>query len=406
MSATESSLPTFTVLEQGVCAAAGFRAAGVAAGIKRSGGLDLVLLVSDLPASVAATYTSHPAAAAPVHVSRARSAGGAARGVVVNSGCANAVTGKQGQADAEEMAAAAAAAAGLAPGEMLVCSTGKIGTFLPMDKVHSGITQAAGALGTDDLAVAQAILTTDTRPKRAAVAHPDGWTLGGMTKGAGMIAPDMSAGKSATMLAFITTDAAVAPEVLQAALSSAVAGSFNRITVDGEPSTNDTVLAFANGASGITPSPATISAALDAVCASLAEAIVRDGEGATKFVRVNVTGAASTADAERAARSIADSPLVKCALYGADANWGRVVAAVGKARVAFELDAMTVSMGGVTLFDHGPVTDPGAEAQAHEALLAHDVTVTCHLAAGEAAAEILTTDLSVGYVECNADYEP
>lgn len=393
-----------TEIEGGVCAPKGFRAAGVAAGIKRSGGLDLVLLLSDTAATVAGTFTTHLAAAAPVHVSRARVANGRARGVVVNSGCANAVTGAQGQADAEAMATWAANAAGMAADDMLVCSTGKIGTFLPMDKVAEGIGQAFAALGSDetvDQVVAQAILTTDTRPKRAALSHPDGWVLGGMTKGAGMIAPNM-----ATMLAFLTTDAVVAPDVLQDALSAAVEATFNRITVDGEPSTNDTVLLFANGASGITPAYDDLAAAVESVCASLAEAIVRDGEGATKFVRVIVAGALDDKEALTAARTIADSPLVKCALYGADANWGRVAAAIGKAKVAFDPDAMTIAMGGVTLYDHGPVIDHEAEKLAHEALLAHDVEIVCHLGIGPGSGEILTADFSPGYVACNADYEP
>jgi glutamate N-acetyltransferase/amino-acid N-acetyltransferase len=394
----------FTSTEQGVCAARGFRAAGVAAGIRASGGPDLVVLVSDQPAAVAGTFTTHKAAAAPVRISRSRVQTGSARGVVVNSGCANAVTGSRGLRDAEDMAAAAAGAVGAEPVEMLVCSTGKIGSFLPMDRVARGIAEAAATLGASleaDEAVARAILTTDTRPKRAAVVHDSGWTLGGMAKGAGMIAPNM-----ATMLAFLTTDAEIPADLLAQALPPVVASTFNTITVDGEPSTNDTVLIFANGASGVTPSPAELGAALESVCLSLAEAIVADGEGATKFVRVRVTGAWSVEEAARAARCVADSPLVKAALFGSDPNWGRVAAALGKADVTLDLDALTLGMGGVTLYDSGLATGDEALTRAGEALKAREIAIDCDLGVGDGEATILTTDLSFGYVEINAEYEP
>lgn len=394
----------FEDLEQGICAAAGFRAAAVEAGIKRTGGLDLVLAVSDRPAAVAGTFTTHRAAAAPVRLTRLRVASGAARGVVVNSGCANAVTGARGLQDAEDMAGAAAAQTGVEMAEMLVCSTGKIGSHLPMDKVAEGIAAAASRLASGPMAdeeAARAILTTDTRPKRACVAHASGWSLGGMAKGAGMIAPDM-----ATMLAFLTTDAVVPAEHLQAALGVAVQGSFNAITVDGEPSTNDTVLVFANGASGVTPSPGELSRALANVCGRLAEAIVADGEGATKFVRVAVRGAWSAVEARRAARSIAESPLVKCALYGADANWGRIAAALGKGDITLDLDVVSIWMGGMLLFDRGRATGDRAVELAHAGLLGREVEITCDLGVGDAGATMLTTDLSPGYVEVNAEYEP
>jgi len=393
-----------TELEQGVCAAAGFRVAGVEAGIKRSGGLDLVLLVSDRPATGAGTFTTHRAAAAPVQVSRPRAAAGLARGVVVNAGCANAVTGARGLADATEMAAAAAAQVGVPAEEMLVCSTGKIGSYLPMDRVAKGIAEAAAGLGSsaaDDAQAARAILTTDTRPKRAAERHEAGWTLGGMAKGAGMIAPNM-----ATMLAFLTTDAVVPAARLQPALAAAVDGSFNCITVDGEPSTNDTVLVFANGASGVTPADGALEAALRSVCGRLAAAIVADGEGATKFVTVHVTGAANAAEARLAARTVADSPLVKTALFGCDANWGRVAAALGKSGAAWDLDALRIAMAGVTLLDHGVIA-PGEDVEAaNAALRPREVTIECDLGVGQGSASILTSDLSLGYVEVNAEYEP
>jgi glutamate N-acetyltransferase/amino-acid N-acetyltransferase len=391
----------FTESEEGVCAAAGFRAGAAAAGIKASGGPDLVLVVSDGPAAVAGTFTTHKAAAAPVRLSRARIPSGTARGVVANSGCANAVTGAGGRKDAEDMAAWAAAAVGAAPDELLVCSTGKIGSRLPMDRVAKGIAEAAAALGRDDEAVARAILTTDTRPKRAAARHATGWCLGGMAKGAGMIAPNM-----ATMLAFLTSDAIIAPELLRQVLPRVVASTFNRITVDGEPSTNDTVLLFANGASGQAPSPADVEEALASVCGRLAEALVADGEGATKFVRVRVSGAWSTEEAHRAARSVAESPLVKTALFGSDANWGRIAAALGKSDVTLDLEALTIAMAGVTLYDGGEATGEEALRRAEEALNAREITIDCDLRMGDGEAVILTTDLSTGYVKLNAEYEP
>ena len=391
----------FTGIPGAVCAATGFRAAGVAAGLKRSGGLDLALVVSDTPASAAGVFTAHRAAAAPVHVSRERLAGGVAQVIVVNAGCANAVTGARGRRDAEAMAAEAAAAIGVDPGLALVCSTGKIGNFLPMDRVSLGIAEAAGNLGRDDAPAADAILTTDTRRKTAALSHDAGWRLGGMAKGAGMISPDM-----ATMLAFITTDAVVAPDVLQKALTAAVNDSFNAITVDGECSTNDTVLVLANGASGVTPSADDVAAALGSVCGSLARAIVADGEGATKFVHVRVSGARTPEEARRAARSVAESPLVKCALFGEDANWGRVAAARGKTDVGLGLDVLSIAMGGVTLFDRGQPVVGDAEGRAHEGLTAHEISIDCDLAVGDASGEILTTDFSHGYVDINAEYEP
>jgi len=267
--------------------------------------------------------------------------------------------------------------------------------------VSRGIADAAGRLGTDDAAAAGAILTTDTRRKTAAVSHADGWRLGGMAKGAGMISPDM-----ATMLAFVTTDAVVAPDLLQKALAAAVNDSFNAITVDGECSTNDTVLVLANGASGVTPSADDVAAALGTVCGRLARAIVEDGEGATKFVRVVVTGARTPEEARRAARSVAESPLLKCALFGEDANWGRVAAALGKTDAGLDLDSLSIAMGGVTLFDRSQPVGEDAEARAHESLTAHEISIDCDLGLGDASGEILTTDFSHGYVDINAAYEP
>lgn len=384
-----------------VCAAKGFRAAGVAAGIKKSGGLDLALIVSDAAAWVAGTFTTNRAAAAPVRVSRSRIARGTARGVVVNSGCANACTGKRGYQDAVAMAKEAARAAGVEAEEMLVCSTGKIGVFLPMEAVRAGIAAAASSLSYDDEEAAAAIMTTDSRPKRAAIRHDRGWTVGGIAKGAGMIAPNM-----ATMLAFITIDAVVAPTQLQEILSEVVGHTFNSITVDGDTSTNDTVLAFANGASGVTPDAGELSSAIERVCGSLAEQIVADGEGATKFVRVRVNGAAREEEARRAARAVAESLLVKTALYGGDPSWGRIVAALGYSNVEADLDRITISIAGHELIRMGEPAAAELHRQARTALEgAGQVTILCDLGAGPASAEILTTDLSPEYVRLNAEYE-
>jgi glutamate N-acetyltransferase/amino-acid N-acetyltransferase len=269
-----------------------------------------------------------------------------------------------------------------------------------MAAVGHGVTALAEALGRDDEVVARAIMTTDTRPKRAAVEHAAGWRLGGMAKGAGMISPDM-----ATMLAVVTTDARADAGDLAAALRAAAASTFNRITVDGDQSTNDTVLAFANGASGVSPAPGELAAALLAVCRSLAEQIVADGEGATRLVRIRVRGAADPGEAERAARTVADSLLVKTALWGGDANWGRVAAALGRAGVAGDFDHLGVSICGVLLLDRGVPEGEEAAARARTGLAQHDVVVECDLGIGRASAEVLTTDLSPGYVELNGEYE-
>lgn len=384
----------------GVCAPQGFLAAGVSAGLKRSGAPDLALVVSTRPASVAGVFTRNNVAAAPVQVSRKRVAAGSARAVVVNSGCANACTGDQGLSDAEAMAGAAEDALGLAAGEVLVCSTGLIGSFLPMDRIAAGIARAASSLSGDDGAAARAIMTTDSVPKMAAVASPDGWRVGGIAKGAGMISPNM-----ATMLAFVTTDAEVEPAVLQGALRRVAGRTFNTITVDGDTSTNDTVLAFANGASGAGPGAEELEAALFAVCDSLARQIVSDGEGVTKFVTVRVSGAATGEDAVRAARAIAESTLVKTALFGEDANWGRVASAVGNSGAAARFDGLTISMAGIPLLTEGISEGVEAVEAARTAMKGKQVTIECDLGAGFAEAQILTTDLTTDYVRLNAEYE-
>ncbi|MGH2812169.1 MAG: bifunctional glutamate N-acetyltransferase/amino-acid acetyltransferase ArgJ, partial [Actinomycetota bacterium] len=386
---------------KGVTAAKGFQASGVSAEIKASGARDLALIFSGRPASAAGTFTTNLAAAAPVQVSRERVAAGVARGVVVNSGCANAATGKRGYDDAVEMAALAAAAVGIPAEEMLVCSTGLIGSNLPMERVTAGIRQAAAGLSDEDASATEAIMTTDTRPKRAAVASDEGWSVGGIAKGAGMIAPRM-----ATMLAFITTDAEVEPRSLRPTLSEVVDWTFNAITIDGDTSTNDTVICLANGASGVAPGFDEFPEALNTVCRSLAEQIVADGEGATKFVRVRVTGARTTDEARASARTVAESLLVKTALWGGDPNWGRVVAALGRSGTDFDPEKISISIGGFDLLVRGePVTEE-ARVAARSAIKSYDeMAIVCDLASGGEWFEIMTTDLSPKYVELNAAYE-
>ena len=398
---------TVTAIAGGVATPRGFRAAGVSAGIKASGNPDLMLLVADAPAQVAAVFTTNKVIAAPVVVSRehiARS-GGLARAVVVNSGCANACTGDAGMRDAREMTAETARLVGCPVEQVLVSSTGVIGVALPMDKVRSGLPAAFKALGADQgPAAARAIMTTDLSPKESAARISIGGreaTIGGMCKGAGMIEPMM-----ATMLGFVTTDASVPPALLARALREAVDQTFNAITVDGDSSTNDCVLLLASGASGAAvdeASYATFVEGLTAVCRELALAIVRGGEGATKLVTVNVTGAASSAEARKAAKVIANSLLVKTAIHGGDPNWGRLICAAGRAGVAFDASRAAVTMGSLVLFKDGQPHDELAPAAA-EYLKGADLTVGVDLGSGSASSTVWTCDLSAEYVRINADY--
>ena len=390
----------------GVAAPAGWRAAGVACGLKPSGP-DLALVVSDDVAAAAGIFTTNLAVAAPVVVSREQLArsGGRARVVAVNSRCANACTGAAGLEAARVMAAAAAEAVGCDPAHALIASTGVIGVPLDTGKVTAGIHEAARRLSrTAHRAAAEAIMTTDRAPKEAAVrvAAPTGHcTIGGMAKGAGMIEPNL-----ATMLGLLTTDAAVEPALLDRALREAARDTFNAITVDGEPSTNDTVFLLANGTSGVRVDEASYPAfvaALATLCGRLAREIVRGGEGATKLVTVRVTGAASDADARRAARAIANSPLVKTAVHGGDPNWGRLVAVAGRAGVAFAPQRAAVRIGGVTLYADETIR-ANREAAAAEHLTADEVEVAVDLGAGGSAAAMWTCDFSADYVRINADY--
>jgi glutamate N-acetyltransferase/amino-acid N-acetyltransferase len=394
--------------EGGITAPRGFRASGLHCGIKANGKPDLALLVSDTPCSAAGLFTLNLAKAAPVLVSQAhlQQSGGRARAVITNSGCANACTGPQGLADAHEMAALAATTVGVPVDQVLVASTGVIGVTLPMDAIRSGVPRAVGELSTDGGSAASvAIMTTDPFPKEAAaqVATDVGtFLVGGMAKGSGMIEPRM-----ATMLGYLTTDAAVDPAMLYRALSEACRYTFNAITVDGEPSTNDCVVALANGASGVVIDEGLYPALVEgfrAVAHDLALAIVRGGEGATKVLAITVTGAASDADAWLAARAIANSPLVKTAAHGADPNWGRLVAAAGRSGAAFVLDSARVRIGELVLFEGGrPFDDRAAAAALY--LAGNDLEIEVNLGArGMHRATVWTCDLSAEYVRINAEY--
>ena len=392
------------VRTQGVTAPAGFRATGIAAGIKASGALDLALVFNEGPDHGAAgVFTRNKVKAAPVLWSQQVLTTGRLRAVILNSGGANACTGPQGFQDTHATAEAVAAALsdwGTETGaiEVAVCSTGLIGDRLPMDKVLAGVTEivhemAGGLTGGEE--AARAIMTTDTVPKQVALHHSDNWTVGGMAKGAGMLAPSL-----ATMLTVITTDAVADAAALDHALRKATALTFDRLDVDGSCSTNDTVLLLASGASEIAPSQTELDDAVLRVCDDLCAQLQADAEGVTKRIVVTVTGAASEADALTAARVVARDSLVKTALFGSDANWGRVLAAVGMAPVTLDAERISVS------FNGSPVCIDGAGAPgAREVdLSGADIDVTIDLGVGTERASIRTTDLSHGYVEENSAY--
>ena len=381
-----------------VTAPTGFVASGVACGIKPSGAPDLALVATEdgAPVSAAAVFTSNLATAAPVQVSRAHLAatGGRAAAVILNSGNANAATGDAGRADSERTCALAADELGCDPQHVLVCSTGLIGIPLPIDALVSGIKPLAAArTGDGGNAAAKAIMTTDTVAKEVVV-EGDGFTVGGMAKGAAMLAPNM-----ATMLAVLTTDAAVEPDALHAALADAVAKSFNTLSVDGCTSTNDTVIVLANGRAGAV-SEDELRAGLAAACTSLAEQMAGDAEGATKVVRVTVTGADSHDEAAVAARKVAESQLVKCSLYGADPYWGRVVSELGSAGVAFDPDLVSVAYGGVIVCDRGVAASHDAEELAAH-LEGRHIELSAHLGLGDGRATVLTNDLTHAYIDEN-----
>jgi glutamate N-acetyltransferase / amino-acid N-acetyltransferase len=379
-----------------VTAPRGFRAAGVPAGLKTSGRPDVALVVNDGPDHhAAAVFTSNRVVAAPVTWSRTVIGDGRVDAVVLNSGGANACTGPQGFQDTHRTAEAVAAALGLSAADVAVCSTGLIGELLPMDKVLAGVDAAVvklGRSGHDD--AARAIMTTDTVPKRAAHAG-DGWSVWGMAKGAGMLAPSL-----ATMLVVVVTDAVSDPATLDAALRDATSVSFDRVDSDGCQSTNDTVLLMASGASGVAVDAPALTDAVTSVSADLARQLVADAEGAHHDIAIEVRGAASVDDALEVGRSVARNNLFKCAIFGADPNWGRVLAAVGTTSAAFEPDSLDVSMNGVQVCRAGGV----GEDRSLVDLGAREVHVLVDLHAGDETATVWTNDLTHDYVHENSAY--
>jgi glutamate N-acetyltransferase/amino-acid N-acetyltransferase len=379
-----------------VTAPLGFRAAGVTAGLKQSGQPDVAVVLNDGPSrAAAAVFTGNRVQAAPVTWSRQVVSGGRVRAVVLNSGGANACTGPLGFQDTHATAEHLAAAIGDSAGEMVVCSTGLIGERLPMDKLLPGVEAAVAAASRGGgLAAADAIRTTDTVVK-IAFRRPDGYSIGGMAKGAGMIAPGL-----ATMLCVLTTDADLTPGQLDAALRSATAVTFDRLDTDGCMSTNDTVLLMASGASGVTPDRAEFTGVLTEVCADLARQLQRDAEGAGKMISIEVVGAASPSDAVTVGRAVARNNLLKCAIGGEDPNWGRVLSAVGTTAAVFEPDRLNVAINGIWVCRHGAPGDERAKVD----LKPKDVTITVDLSAGPHSATILTTDLTTEYVHENSAY--
>ncbi len=379
-----------------VTAPRGYRAAGVAAGLKSSGAPDVALVVNDGPDDVAAgVFTTNRFPAAPVLWSRQVLAGQRARAVVLNSGGANACTGPEGFGDTHATAEHAAAELGLGAIDVAVASTGLIGVRLPMDRLTAGVTDAAKALSGDGGPdAARAIMTTDSVPKTTAQQR-DGWTVGGMAKGAGMLAPSL-----ATMLVVLTTDAQVPADVLQPALARATAVSFERVDSDGCLSTNDTVVVLANGASGATPTAEEVEQALTAACTDLAMQLLADAEGSTKDIAITVRGAASVGDALTAGRACARNNLLKTALFGNDPNWGRVLAAIGTTDAAFEPDRVDVTINGVTVCRGGAIGDPREGVD----LTGRQITIDVDLRAGGEQATIWTNDLSIAYVHENSAY--
>ncbi|KRV50307.1 N-acetylglutamate synthase [Wenjunlia vitaminophila] len=379
-----------------VTAARGFRACGIAAGIKESGGADLALVVNDGPSLAAAgVFTTNRVKAAPVLWSEQVLKGGQVSAVVLNSGGANACTGPRGFQDTHATAERAAALLGHSAGEVAVCSTGLIGVPLPMDRLLAGLDAAVADLsehGGEKAALA--IMTTDTVAKTA-VAAGDGWTVGGMAKGAGMLAPGL-----ATMLVVLTTDAVADPETLDLALRSATRTTFDRIDSDGCMSTNDTVLLLASGASGVTPDAGAFAEAVRAVCADLAHQLIGDAEGASKDIRIEVVNAASEDDAVEVGRSVARNNLLKCAVHGEDPNWGRVLSAIGTTSATFDPDQLSVAINGVWVCKGGSV---GEDRELVD-MRFREVRITADLAAGSESAVIWTNDLTADYVHENSAY--
>ncbi len=392
----------------GVTFPKGFTAAGVKAGIKKSGNLDLALIYTEKEAAVAGVFTKNAVAAAPVIVSREVVKGGKAHAIVANAGCANACTGETGLANARKMAALAAAQVGCAPEEVLVGSTGIIGVNLPMDKLEAGIKAAAAELSEDGSKNAgNAIITTDTYSKACSCEVEIGGKavrFGAIAKGSGMIQPNM-----ATMLCYITTDANISSQLMQKALSDIVEVSFNMISVDGDMSTNDTVLVLANGASDApeiadgSPEYEQFYATLKEICQELSKRIAADGEGATKFLTINVSGTKTFEDAKTVAMSIAKSPLVKTAFFGEDPNWGRVICAVGYAGIPMVPEKTVIKFGGVTVYANGLGAD-FKEEDIHKVMAEHDIVIDVEMGMGDAEATVWSCDFSYEYVKINGEY--
>ncbi len=380
----------------GVTGPAGFRASGVTAGLKQSGKRDLALVVNDGPSRMAAgVFTGNRVQAAPVRWSRTVLAGGQVAAVILNSGGANACTGPDGYADTVATAANLAGLLGVDPAQIAVCSTGLIGERLPMAKIIAGTADAVLALSVDggpDAAVA--IMTTDTVAKTVLV-HADGFSVGGMAKGAGMLAPGL-----ATMLVVLTTDAVAEPVDLDVVLRRATAVTFDRLDSDGAMSTNDTVLLLASGASGITATTDQLAAAVTKACDRLARALLADAEGATKEISIEVRSAASEEDAVQVGRAVARNNLVKTAFFGCDPNWGRILAAVGTTAAAFDPELLDVAINGVWICRAGATGDDRAGVD----LSGRTVHVVIDLHAGDQSATVLTNDLSLAYVHENSAY--
>ena len=399
------------VIKGGVCSAKGFRAAGVGAEIKYKGRNDVALIVADEPCVAAAVFTTNKVAAAPVVYDRDIIRSGTAQVILANSGCANACTGEQGMQDAQLSALVTAGEVGVKPGHVLVASTGVIGRRLPIERLLAGMRAAKRLLGNTyehGLAAEKAVMTTDTKPKQACAQVKIGGktvTVGGMSKGSGMIEPNM-----ATMLGFVTTDAAISRPMLKRALGLALNKSFNRVVVDGDESTNDSLFLLASGKAGnptIVKAGADFDAflaALESVCISLAKQMATDGEGATKFVTVTVKGAKTEKDAERAARAVAKSPLAKTSWFGKDPNWGRVLAAVGYSGAAVEDMKTEVFYDRVWAFRRGKIADAKQLAKLETVMKKDAFTVTVDLHLGTGAASVYTCDFSLDYVHINADY--
>ncbi|MCI7539962.1 MAG: bifunctional glutamate N-acetyltransferase/amino-acid acetyltransferase ArgJ [Veillonellaceae bacterium] len=392
----------------GVTFPKGFSAAGVKAGIKKSGNPDLAVIYTKTEAVVAGTFTQNQVAAAPVFASKKVVATGTAHAVVSNSGCANACTGAVGDADAKKTQEVAAAALGCDPLDVIVGSTGVIGVPLPMDKVEAGVKQAVSELDPDGSEkAANAIITTDTHTKSCSTTITVGGKevrFGAIAKGSGMIRPNM-----ATMLCYITTDLAIDQKLLQEALSTVVETTFNMISIDGDMSTNDMVIVMANGEAGnakITEKGADydkVVEVLHAISEGMAERIASDGEGATKFLKIHVHGTKNFADAKTVGMAVANSPLVKTAFFGEDPNWGRVICAVGYAGVPMDPEKTVVSFGGIPVYAHGVGANADKDALA-KAMAEHDIVIDIDLADGPEEATVFSCDFSYEYVKINGEY--